>query len=176
MQNVSPWLLLWPGLRSLWSRGELSGLALAVTFAILLNSALIGAFLRPDWVSSFGAIVLWVAAGSLWFFSLWREATPAAAKPDSEREQAAFATRTSFLKRAQQAYLKGDWGGAEKMLLPQTRSDDFIDQEAQLLLASVYRRSGRIAEAEQLLSDLKHSAAHNWGNEIANERRRLQDA
>jgi len=76
--------------------------------------------------------------------------------------------------QAQSEYLKGHWLEAETLLKQLLEQSD-RDVDAHLLLASVYRRSNRRADAIcqlDLLSRLER--AGKWGLEIEQERQLLQ--
>lgn len=180
MRAFIPWLLLWPGLSRLWLRGDLRSLGIAIAFAALLNFTLICTHLRPDWVGTPACVLLWVGVVAACAVSVYRGGratkTGSLRNPLAEGEEAIAERRTSTLRKAQLAYLKGDWLIAEKLLLPLTRIEDTPDHEAKLLLASVFRRNGRRADAEKLLSELTSTGDAYWLREIHLERQMLKDA
>lgn len=172
MRAFSPWLLLWPGLRGLWLRGDVRSLGIAAAFAGLLNFTIIGTFLRSDWVGPTVCLLLWATVVAVCVVSVLFGGE----KPSPPADPNIADRRTSTLRKAQLAYLKGDWLAAEKLLLPLTRLQNDPDHEAQLLLASVFRRNGRRAEAEELLSELTSTGDAYWLREIHLERQLLKDA
>jgi cytochrome c-type biogenesis protein CcmH/NrfG len=75
-----------------------------------------------------------------------------------------------LLTRAQREYLTGDWLETEALLQQILRTND-DDADARLMLATLYRRTGRIAEADECLNRLdRMEAAGKWALEIARER------
>ncbi|MEM1305409.1 MAG: hypothetical protein AAGG46_10965 [Planctomycetota bacterium] len=67
---------------------------------------------------------------------------------------------------AQTHYLRADWAAAERLLLTIVRKDR-DDAEAGLLLATIWRRIGRTAEARRRLKQLaRREAAEPWRFEI----------
>jgi predicted Zn-dependent protease len=76
--------------------------------------------------------------------------------------------------RAQQQYLRGDWLGAEQTLTDLLRQDR-EDFAADLLLATLWRRTGRLIEAERKLTNLeRREAATPWQLELSRERQRIE--
>jgi hypothetical protein len=156
---------LWPGLPRLWYLGDLSSLLVAVTFAALLNLALWASFVRYDTVSSAWRIWAWVSLAGFWAFGLWQGGRQYAT-PDDD---AASHNQQDLFIRAQSQYLRGHWAEAQ-MSLEQLIRRDPGDVEAQLLLASVFRRSRRIdLSRRQLRQVLDCPGAGKWRFEIGRE-------
>jgi hypothetical protein len=178
MRLLSWTICLWPGLASLWLRGRWQGLAVALAFAGLLNFALISTFVWPRLVSP--AVPAWATGAAAWVLVLgfWIAGIHAAGKQLARRAQTAPADDQEFdawLWEAQTEYLKGHWIEAETLVSRQLarRADD---APARLLLASVFRRTQRLAEARQTLNHLKQSpAATNWLWEIEAELAQLAE-
>jgi cytochrome c-type biogenesis protein CcmH/NrfG len=73
-------------------------------------------------------------------------------------------------------YLKGNWYEAES-ICHQLLRGKVRDVEAQLMLATILRHTGRYAEARARLDDLQRlDDAAKWEWEIANELERLVEA
>ncbi len=161
---------LWPGLRRLWYHADVSSLAVAATFAALLNVALWASFVRYDTVSTAWRTGAWLSLALFWLFGLWqggREPSPAGGQPGEESQQDLFI-------RAQSQYLRGHWMEAQ-MLLEELTGRDPGDVEAHLLLASVYRRARRIDLSRRQLRKLQdHPGAAKWRFEIGRELATLQ--
>jgi len=165
-------ICLWPGLGQLWIEGAWSGLALAFGFGCLLNLLLLNNLVWSEWVEPSQRMAAWVALFVFWFVSAgmswrWRAEHNAGAGGNSERD---------LFPRALGEYLKGNWYEAEsacrELLREQAR-----DVEAQLMLATILRHTGRRAEARERLDDLKRmDDAAQWEWEIANEWERLAEA
>jgi len=175
MRAVSWTTCLWPGLTGLWLRGRWSGLAVAIAFGALLQVALLKTF-APSEMPSFLATatsspLTWFCVVGFWIVGAWlgwRGLMPA--------KEAADPHLDAWLCDAQTEYLKGHWIEAETLLahLLAKRPDD---AEGLLLLASIQRRTRRLAEAKRTLVQLTQIAsAVRWALEIHTERSRLAAA
>jgi len=164
--------LAWPGLPWLWLRGSRGGLVVAVAFAVSLDVAVITTFIWPDLVELPIAVAVWTATAIVWLVST---VSALAAFPPPLAEPSPAAVDPLFVK-ARSAYLARDFVTAE------TRLRELLelaptDGEAQLLLATLLRRAGRLAEARDALEKLSASdAGIRWGAAIAAERARISGA
>jgi len=161
--------LVWPGLPWLWLRGSLSGLVLALAFAVSVDVAILTTCIWPGLIEFQFTLGLWTAVGAIWLVSTVSAAAafpPPIAVPRRDDADALFTT-------ARDAYLARDWVQAE------TRLRDLLDiaptdGEAQLLHASLLRRTGRAVEARKALEKLSRSdSGAPWQHEIAVELGRL---
>jgi len=169
---------LWPGLWRAW-QGEWRGLALAVSFAIGLNVALLSSFGSADGLigglpQRTVAVVSWLLVLGLWSWGLIlarRGRLVVQATSDIDVELA-----TEQLRQAQQEYLRGHWIEAETLLRRLLRENS-RDMEAQLLLASVQRRTRQWNEAQKTLRVLQATgpAAGKWLMEIEAELARIDE-
>jgi len=161
--------IAWPGLPWAWLRGSLSGLVLALAFAVSIDVALLTTFIWPGLVELPLTVGLWTAVAVLWLVSV---VSAAAAFPPPLMLARSTEADELFVK-ARDAYLARDWLQAE------TRIRDLLkaaptDGEAQLLHASLMRRTGRPTEARRALERLARSdSGAAWRHEIAAELRRL---
>lgn len=158
----------WPGWTSLWYRGELYGLLVAILFGTLLDIALLATLVWPEWLARWLVWSLWIGiliAASITFFrTLWGGAHPTVASPEPSDE--------ALLALAQTDYLRGEYLEAE-VSLHRILSSGREDIEAALLLASVLRRTGRSRQAGECLDRLERfDRAAVWRDEIARERRK----
>lgn len=163
---------LWPGLRRLWYAGDFSSLLLAVVFATLLNLALWASFVRYDTVSATWRVWAWVSLTAFWVFGLWQggwhETTP--------EDVAQGNNQQDLFIRAQSQYLKGHWSESQKLLEQLIRRDPG-DVEAQLLLASVFRRARRIDLSRRQLGQVQDCpGAGKWRFEIGREQAAIEQA
>lgn len=160
---------LWPGLPRLWWRGEWRALLGAVAFAAVLNLGLLSVLVwrasLPDWLLVAG----WAALGLIWLVCAWHgwsllpELRGLAASPDQE----------DLFVRAQQEYLNRHWIEAEELLARLLACRD-QDAEARLLLATLYRHTGRLEEADECLARLERmDGGQRWCVELARERQLL---
>lgn len=168
----SSWLLcLWPGLARLWTRGEWPSLILAVAFGILLNLALISSFRWPELLGAGFPTFIWPILTGIWVVSALvarHELRILNARRNSSEEVAAVPD-TLFIQ-AQREYLRRNWDAAETMLRRRLQFRP-RDAEARLLLATIYRRRQRWAEAIDELDTLQRfDEAEGWQFEIAAER------
>lgn len=159
-------LCLWPGLARLWLRGEFRGLLAAVGFAALVNGVFVSTLVWPEIAPLTLRSAAIVAAGLWWVI--------AAAMTLLELPEIVAATDGDPLRglfvAAQAEYLKGNWIEAESSLRKLLRQNP-RDVEAQLLWATLMRRTARLDKARQSLQDLSRlEAASHWQHEIRTER------
>ena len=172
VRRASLAIYLWPGLGQLWVEGAWSGLMLACGFACLLNLLLLTSLVWTEWVAPSRRAAGWVALSVFWLVSAgmswrWRAERNAGTAGNSEQD---------LFPRALGEYLKGNWYEAESLCRELVREKP-RDVEAQLMLATVLRHTGRRAEARERLDDLKRmDDAAQWEWEIANEMERLAEA
>jgi tetratricopeptide (TPR) repeat protein len=163
--------LVWPGLPWLWLRGSLSGLFLAMAFAVSVDMAILATFIWPGLVELPFTLGLWTAVAALWLISTVSAAAafpPAIAAPRRDEADALFA-------QARDAYLARDWVQAEARL-QELLTIAPTDGEAQFLHASLLRRNGRTLDAKKALEKLARSdSGAPWRHEIAAELDRLAD-
>jgi hypothetical protein len=154
---------LWPGLASLW-RGEWLGLVLACGFAGLLNGLLLTSLVWTELTTPTFRLAGWLLAGSVWLVSAACTHRSAQGDEDLDRSRAG-----DLFPAALGEYLQGNWVTAEQTLQRLLRrSPD--DAEARLLLATLWRRTGRRQEAEGALAHLQRLAAGvRWQLEIRRE-------
>jgi len=108
----------------------------------------------------------WVALLAFWAISVWhgRRCVPMLRGVGSGREH------DDLFKSAQAEYLKGNWFEAET-LLGQLVEDQDSDVDAQLMLATLYRRTRRIEDGQRKLEELERmDGAEKWALEMARER------
>lgn len=166
MGRMPKLVCLWPGLPQLWIRGAWSGLALALGFTALVNVLLLASLVWTQWLPWSFLLAGWAAVGMLWLFSTivslgWLGASGRQASAEDGEE---------LFREAQTHYLKGNWYEAET-LLNQRLSRNGRDIDAQLLLATLKRHTGRLDEALGQLEQLERlEHAMKWYQEIARER------
>jgi Tfp pilus assembly protein PilF len=122
----------------------------------------------------------------LWIAALWEtrcELQRQAHRGETDEptpEQMAEQTRQHEIERlfgaAQASYLAGDWAATERSLLDALRLDA-ADIECQLMLATLWRRTGRTVEATRRLRRLSRlDAALPWQFEIHRELGRMSES
>lgn len=161
--------LLWPGLPWLWLRGGLMGLVLACAFAIVLDVAVITTWIWCELMEPPVVIGAWTATAVIFVaatFSAVKAFPPPLHIGRDPAADALFAT-------ARDAYLARDWTTAEatlRTLLARAPTDG----EAQLLLGTLLRRVGRLAEARNALEQLSGAdSGVPWRAEIDRELARI---
>ena len=165
MQATSLLPCLWPGLPRLWQRGDWWALLTAIGFAVLLNGALVCTFAWPHWLPTWATFVGWTAIAVTWAMSVWHEYHRL---PRFHSEQ--DAAGESLFAKAQHEYLNRNWFETES-LLQQVLKDNNDDVDARLMLATLYRRTERVEEANDCLCQLERmERAGKWALEIARER------
>jgi hypothetical protein len=165
MRGASRITYLWPGLSRLWYQGDLTALATAIVFAVLLNLVLLASFVRSESVwtswSGFG----WVFLVAFWAHGVWQAARHQSSCSDLRQSH----NQRDLFIRAQTEYLRGRWVEAQSLLEQLIRQDP-RDIESHLLLSSVFRRSRRIDLSRRQLRRLRaYEEAAPWRFEIDRE-------
>jgi hypothetical protein len=163
-------LYFWPGLPALWDYGACTGLVTAVLFSVLLNFALVVTFIWFETITPVARSCLWWTLAIAWagFAVRGLRTTP-------RNSAAKMLGSLDLFCRAQGEYLRGNWVEAELQLV-KLLDDNSADCDARLLLASLYRHTGRVDEA---LAQLRHleqlDSAVKWRWEIEQERTLLRE-
>lgn len=164
--------LLWPGMPWLWLRGSAAGLVLALAFAVVLDLAIVATWIYSEFFNLQVSIGLWGAAAAVWIVAT---VSAVSAFPPPIPTTRDAATDKLFVA-ARDAYLSRDWLAAETKL----RSLLVVaptDGEAQLLLATLLRRVGRLKESREALEKLSRSDSGGpWLSAIARELERVEAA
>jgi thioredoxin-like negative regulator of GroEL len=169
-------LSVWPGLARLWLRGQWTSLASAIGFGCLLQLALVLTFVWPQLLSQdFPPLAVptaaWLLVVGFWIGG-FRSSIALRRQIAREANGDPLAVEP-LLRQVQVEYLKGHWIEAET-LLRQLLGQRPADVEAQLLLATLYRRTQRHDEARKQLDALTRlPAAGRWIEEIDRELKRL---
>jgi len=157
--------LAWPGLPWLWLRGSAAGLVLAAAFAVVLDAAIVTTFLWSELVEVQVTIGLWTAAAAIWIVAT----ISAVAAFPSALASGRDAMVDAMFVAARDAYLARDWLTAESKLRAALELSP-TDGEAQLLLATLLRRVGRLDEARGALQKLARSDSGGpWRSAITRE-------
>ncbi len=173
---TAPWITcFWPGLSRLWFCGQWRGLVWATLFAGLVNSLLLTSFLWPELVSPTIRSAMWFFAVGVWVASAWGSLRHL---PQLLNSRGEIEVDTLF-QQAQSEYLKGHWYEAET-LLAQRLQVDGRDVDSRLMMATLYRHTGRYDQAKSALATLQRmESAEKWEFEINQElqllRRKKED-
>ena len=168
--HSSPYIIcLWPGLPRLWIRGDWVALVIAVAFGAALNLVLVSSFVWPELLPRSLNLIGWFVLGTVWLASAFQ----AYRSLPHLRESPRVDDRGLFIQ-AQAEYLKGHWFEAETLLRQLLRHCS-RDVDVLLMLATLYRRTGRYDEAANQLDRLDRlDEAFKWRWEIAQERGTLK--
>lgn len=165
----------WPGASRLWFQGDVTALIIAMTFAVLVNALLVVTWVRPDLVSTAWRVVGWGLVVGCWIVGCWgnvRTQRGLRDRPELRDDENRQNQQDLFIQ-AQAEYLRGHWGESQA-LLEQLIDRAPSDVEAQLLLASVFRRSRRIDQSRrQLLGIERLEDAKRWHREVQHELKML---
>jgi Tetratricopeptide repeat len=161
----------WPGLTQLWFAGSWWGVAVGCGFAWLASLAVVSTLVWTEWLPAWQRggvwcllLVVWSAGAVLSFRQLWCF-DPAVV---AERCEGLF-------RRAQREYLSSNWVQAEQLLTHMLELNPG-DVDAQLLLASLLRRTGQLTEAAARLDRLiMTDGAEKWETEIEREQELLDE-
>lgn len=169
--QVTSWLTcLWPGLPRLWWRGDWRALLAAIAFGLVLNLWLVATFLWPELLPGKAAKFGGIAILAFWVAAIWRGRK---ALQEIRIGAGDRAPQDLFIE-AQREYLSRHWFEAEQLLVELLATHE-RDADAHLMLAAVYRHTGRVAEAAERLTKLERlDGAAKWTLEISQERRLLQ--
>jgi hypothetical protein len=160
---------LWPGLPQLWLYGSWWGLAAAILMAGVCDVLLLATFGWSELGRPRLRILTWAAFGAVWAagvcWSMWHCRRQA-------RVVSLDACQDPFVE-AVDRYLKGDYYETEQILERLLRHN-VRDLDARLMLATLWRRGGRIDEAADQLDVLvRTEGADKWELEIQQERELL---
>ena len=156
---------LWPGLPELWFRGRLASLPIALAAAAALNLVLIFRYVFPEVfpaplvsMAFYLGILLWGSCVLQAIRELPKLLVPAQVSERPDR----------FVE-AQTAFVRGQWDAAER-LLHEVLAIESRDPPALLMLCSVYRHTGRLDHAADLLRETQRlEACDAWQTEIDTE-------
>jgi len=155
-----PWIaLLWPGLPYILGSASVRALGVSIASAAVLNLLLAATFLWDELlapsVRNWGWValgVLWVAAAMAFVVQRWWGQT------------AIVADGLQGFQEALEHYLRGEWFQTERLLGAILKANP-EDVEARLLLATLFRHTGRRNDARrelQRLADIPAASAWQW--------------
>jgi hypothetical protein len=141
-----------------------------MTFAVLVNLAMVASFIWPELVSPSFRLFVWTAAVVVW--AAWVVGRACRLR-FAVTQSAVGGDPNALFQQAQHESLLGDWGGAEATLRRLLRCWP-RDVDARLMLATVLRHAGRPDAARRQLRRLRQlEAAEKWQLEIQQEYERL---
>lgn len=172
----------WPGLPQLWMRGSWAGLLVAVGFTALLNVLLWATLVFGEWLPLETQLIGYAVLSVIWLLARWQTRAERRANlaANDELDQSDGSTegvpseRDGLFREAQGHYLRNDWVATEQLLLKLLKQES-RDVESRLMLATLWRHQGRLAEAQRQLDRVARlEAAEPWKHEIAAERMALE--
>jgi hypothetical protein len=168
--RVARWItVVWPGLTQLWLAGAWWGLAIACGFAWLVNLAVVSTFVWTELIAPWSRVGVWILLVMVWAAAM----VLSVRQLRSSNPEAEQATAEDLFRRASREYLNGNWIKAEQLLTHLIRLNG-RDCDAQLMLASLLRRTGQLTEASGRLRRLEATdGAEKWRSEVARERQML---
>ena len=159
---------LWPGLPMILATGSWWGLAWAVGFAIFVYLLLFAILWWPELLSYHTRNGIGLAA-----LVFWSGSAVVSARALRQRVVADGAAGEATFADATIHYLRGEWFEAECILVELLRRNH-RDVDAGLMLATLWRHTGRFFEAESQLKRLQLlDESRKWAMEIYQEKRRL---
>lgn len=165
-------LYLWPGMASLLVRPTFTAWLGNAAMAAIFHLALAAAILWPNWLTSTERGLLWAALGVAWLTGV--ACSYRFVRQHTQRSQ--HRSLPDPFPEAIHAYLAGNLVQAESLVRAILRESP-RDVEAALLLATIWRRRGRLDAAEKLLRNLARlEVAYPWLWEIERELVRVAQA
>ena len=163
----------WPGYRKAWDEMDHQSVVLAIAFAWMVVFVGFNLFYwtswYPGWLINLATIaLLMISIGHGAKRILFGESLASSAITIDDLEEA----EQSF-RLAQESYLQGSYFEAEQQLLKNLAINE-ADIESALLLASVYRRSGKFSESLETLAQLQlKERSERWMTEILVEKEKV---
>ena len=164
----------WPGFQKLWLKGDFHSLLISLLFGWILAIAWTSTFIWPEWLGAFLGPLWFVklAIGGLWL-GLVVSAVVSAIQSSTNVIQAGGSGRAERLKNlelAQEFYLQANYFEAEQ-LAKMNLSDGQEDIESALLCIAILRRTRRIPQALEMISNIDRlDAAIPWMSELRAEK------
>ncbi|MGE0756131.1 MAG: tetratricopeptide repeat protein [Pirellulaceae bacterium] len=178
MRRLPVWLCCWPGLPRLWLQGDGYALALALVSGLALNALVVASLPGLDFLTGASRVGAMFAFAGWWLFWAIRSYRGLAGfveqrvSESGNVDEKGVDDRGLFIQ-AQGEYLRGNWFEAES-LLKQALRHSYHDVDSHFLLATLYRRTRRYAEAAAQLRELaQQDRADKWRWELRAERRAL---
>ena len=164
----------WPGFHKLWLKGDFHSLLVSLLFSWVLVVAWLATFVwsewlvsffSPDWLARFILVALWLSIVGASLFS-----AVGTIFGFSQNVGLGISSRQQNLELAQELYLQANYFEAER-LVRKNLSGETDDVESSLLWIAILRRTRRISQALELISNIdKLDAASPWLSELRSEK------
>ena len=160
----------WPGYRKAWDQMDQQAAMVAILFAWTTIFVSFNRFYWPQW---FPAWLVNLTTVALLLISIGHGAKRilfGESISKTEMTKGSLQEAEHSFRLAQESYLQGSYFEAEQYLLKNLAVNE-SDIESALLLASVYRRSGKFVESLETLSQLQlKERSARWTAEILDEK------
>jgi len=164
----------WPGFQKLWLKGDFYSLLVSLLFSWFLSLAWLATFVWPEWLIAFFS-PKWLA--NLILLTLWLSILGSSLSsvvgsllPAFGQGELSGAARQSNLEQAQEHYLQANYFESERFVRKNMQGDA-DDVESSLLWIAILRRTRRIPQALELISNIGHlDAATPWLRELHTEK------
>ncbi len=163
-----------PGFQKLWLKGDFHSLLVSLLFSWVLVVAWLATFVWPEWLVSFFSpdwfagfilVALWLSIVGASLFS-----AVGTIFGFSNNVGLGISSRQQNLELAQELYLQANYFEAER-LVRKNLSGETDDVETSLLWIAILRRTRRISQALELISNIdKLDAASPWLSELRSEK------
>ncbi|MDR2117522.1 MAG: hypothetical protein LBP87_14190 [Planctomycetaceae bacterium] len=161
----------WPGYRGIVQYGHWTFLIIALLFALLLDGVLIANFYWTAMITTSQRNILLIVFFIAWFGLF----TVAVLRSQFLNAISKTDEKDTIFREAISFYLRGDWFGAESLILPVLKKNP-RDIEILLLLATLYRHTQRYNEALEILDKLSlFENANHWFPEMETERKLIAE-
>jgi len=167
-------LRFWPGFQRLWFKGDFHSLMVSLLFGWVLLLVWMATFVWPEFLSKFvGPVwfsqillkVTWLAIGVSAFLAAIRPGVLVGNMPGKWQ-----AEQQNNLEMAQEFYLQANYFEAER-LIRKNMVGGREDVESSLLWIAILRRTRRISQALELISNTDRlDAALPWLTELRSEK------
>lgn len=164
----------WPGFQKLWLKGDFHSLLVSLLFSWVLVVAWLATFVWPEWLVSFFSPD-WLARlllAALWLSIVGASLFSAVGTIFSFSNNVCLgiSARQQNLELAQELYLQANYFEAER-LVRKNLSGETDDVESSLLWIAILRRTRRVSQALELISNIdKLDAALPWLSELRSEK------
>ncbi len=164
----------WPGFQKLWLKGDFHSLLVSLLFSWIVVIAWLATFVWPEWLIVFFSpqwlarvilASLWLTVAITSFMSAIGSMFPVFGKAEIGES-----ARQLNLEHAQELYLQASYFEAERLVKKNTQGNSG-DVESALLWIAILRRTRRIPQALELISNVgKLDAATPWLRELQSEK------
>ena len=164
----------WPGFQKLWLKGDFHSLMVSLLFSWVWVATCLATFVWPEWLIS-NLSPVWLSKAALvllWLGLFIASLLSAIGAIQSTANLSGLGTAATQenLENAQELYLQANYFDAER-LIRKNLSGQADDIESALLWIAILRRTRRIPQALELISNVvKLDVALPWMAELRSEK------